>query len=861
MNTSFSFRSFFFVFAVSIFGFEAEATPTAETNLFAQQAREYVSHKLDGNSLLITHSQGSLRITALTDHAFEVQPLDNPLVRASFPSFAKSPELTSQNVAVKVINTKTTIALATDKFVAEVNKSTLQVRYRYAEQLLLEEETGFFATHTNQGFRFKLTPHERLTGAGQRVLGMDRRGHRLPLYNRAHYGYGTESPQMNYSLPAVMSSDKYIVLYDNPANGFIDLGKTESDILKFEASGGRQAYIVIAGDDFPDLVHQYVNVTGKQPLPPRWALGNHASRFGYRNQTEVLDTIKKFRTLDVPVDSVILDLYWFGPDIQGHMGNLTWDKQAFPNPSEMIASLAEQNVRTTLITEPFILENSGQWQSAIERDVLAKNQSGTAVRTYDFYFGHTGLVDVFHQPAIDWFGEIYADLSAQGVSGVWGDLGEPEVHPADLIHRITDIDLVEKGMLATADEVHNAYGHQWAKLVQQSLAEATPNERPFILMRAGFAGSQRFGIIPWTGDVSRAWQGLKPQPELTMQMGLFGLAYTHSDLGGFAGGEQFDSELYTRWLQYGVFQPIYRPHAQDNIAPEPIFHDEKTLAISRDFIKLRYRLMPYFYSMVYENSMTGMPFMRPMFFEQGISGKPSLNETGTNEENIDWLEVTDQFYWGDAFLVKLVSDPNVKTSKVLLPQGQWTHYFTGERFNADGASKIVEVASPIDYLPVFVKGGSIVTSVDDYSSEPEYQTNKLNLDIYYDPTQTLYQTDIYHDDGISTDSLISGLYEKLTFSGASAQKGQQALYSLSLKRHIQNETYGKQALSSRDISISLKHYPQRPNRVEYQGQPLAMMMSKKEFEMEKFGAFYDPRQQTLYVKFNWRHDDAQLNIR
>lgn len=145
-----------------------------------------------------------------------------------------------------------------------------------------------------------------------------------------------------------------------------------------------------------------------------------------------------------------------------------------------------------------------------------------------------------------------------------GDLGEPEVHPSKLLHA--------NGV--SADQVHNIYGHDWARLIYEGYKTTFPLERPFILMRAGYSGSQRFGMIPWTGDVNRSWGGLKPQMELTMQMGMQGIAYMHSDLGGFAGAND-DPELYVRWLQYGVFQPIFRPHAQQEVASEAIFKDEK----------------------------------------------------------------------------------------------------------------------------------------------------------------------------------------------------------------------------------------------------------------------------------------------
>lgn len=802
----------------------------------ATAKKTYVSHSLNGHTLTVVHSEGQIDITALHDNAFEIRPLANPFVRADFPSFAKDPKQ-NYRPKLKVINSKSSLAFSTNALKVSIDKTTMQLSYFKNEQLLLSEESGFFGSHSLQGFRFQLDETERLMGTGERVLGMDRRGHKLPLYNRAHYGYGTHSEQMNFSIPAVMSSKKYIVLYDNPAKGFIDIGKTESDILQFESVGGRQAYIFVAGNDYPDLIHQYVKVTGTQPLPPLWAFGNHASRFGYRNQKEVVETIKSFREKDIPVDSIILDLYWFGKDIQGHMGNLEWDQSAFPDPNAMLNELNDLKVKTSLITEPFILNTSKRWQEAIDNNVLTKNITGDKVKTYDFYFGHTGLIDVFSNDAQDWFKTIYHDIATQGVSGVWGDLGEPEVHPADMLHTLS-----EAGITASANEVHNAFGHQWAKLVNESLNEVMPNERQFILMRSGFAGSQRYGMIPWTGDVSRSWDGLKPQPELTMQMGLLGLAYTHSDLGGFAGGEAFDKEMYIRWLQYGVFQPIYRPHAQDNIAPEPIFHDEETQQIIKRFITLRYQLLPYLYSMAYQNSMTGLPLMRPMFFD---------NDTP------EFQAETQQFMWGDAFLVKLVAEPDLASIKVKLPKGQWTDFWTKQVYQG---GQEIEYPLSLNTIPVFVKGGSIVPTTNAVMTTADYSTESLNLDVYYDQSQLSATTTIYNDDGISQDSIATGKFEKLIVNGAAHQLNGSPRYALSLEKQLGAANGYTGMPLNRTFNITVNHWPTMPISIDVAGAEIALFNNKQEFKLAQRGAFYNKAQQRIEIKFAWNANTRRVLV-
>jgi oligosaccharide 4-alpha-D-glucosyltransferase len=532
-----------------------------------------------------------------------------------------------------------------------------------------------------------------------------------------------------------------MIIFDNSASGWLDIGKARDDVLSFEAMGGRTSYIVIAGSTYPALVENYTNVTGKQPLPPRWAFGNFASRFGYHSEKEVRDVVRRFKRAKIPLDTVVIDIYWFGPDIKGHMGKLDWDRNAFPNPEGMIADFRKQGIKTITVTEPFILTTSDRWQDAVDSGALALEGNGSP-KTFDFYFGNTGLVDVFNDTARKWFWQPYEMLFDQGVAGTWGDLGEPEVHPGDSVHWLSD-----HGIEASGDEVHNAFGHIWTRMVYENHTARDPDVRPLIMMRAGFAGTQRYGIVPWTGDVKRSWGGLKPQVELALQGGLFGLAYMHSDLGGFADGEEFDRELYLRWLLYGVFQPVYRPHAQEHIAPEPVFHDRQTRRIAREFIKLRYRLLPYNYTLAWENSTTGMPLMRPAFFE---------------DETLPWLiDVKDSYFWGDAFFVVPVTDPGVESINTIVPRGAWFDFWTNRRY--EGGQE-AEIPVTLETIPVLVRAGSFVPMVPDIQTTEDYSSERLTLHYYADKTVRQSSGRMYEDDGKTRGNIENGFFEMLEFS-------------------------------------------------------------------------------------------------
>ena len=561
-------------------------------------AAQYTQHSVEGQTLHISTDEGKLSLTFYQNDV--VEAFYQPEGVKQLPSFSISQR--AEATPASLIEQPNQLLWQSGSLQVQVQKAPLKLSYYRDGKLLLSEKAGYIQQGDQHGFSFALSDGEKLLGGGERVLGMDRRGQTFPLYNKAHYGYSTASSQMYFSLPLLLSSNKYMLLFDNSAKGEADLGATVADELRFTAEGGRSSYVVVAGGNYPALLQNYTALTGRQPLPARWTLGNYASRFGYHSEAEARAVVEKFRELKLPLDALVLDLYWFGPDIKGHMGNLAWDLNAFPQPEKMLADFSEDGINTILVTEPFVLTTSKRWQEAVDAGAIAKDLTGQP-KTFDFYFGNTGLIDVFSQQGRDWFWPIYQGLAEQGVAGVWGDLGEPEVHPEDTVHA--------NGM---ANEVHNAFGHKWADMVYSGMRQHFPDQRPFIMMRAGAPGSQRFGMVPWTGDVERSWGGLKPQVELALTMGLSGFGYIHSDLGGFAGGEQFDKELYIRWLQYGVFQPVYRPHAQEHIAPELVFHDSHTIETLRPWLNLRYQLLPYNYTLAYQNSLTGMPLMRPLFF-------------------------------------------------------------------------------------------------------------------------------------------------------------------------------------------------------------------------------------------------------
>jgi len=356
---------------------------------------------------------------------------------------------------------------------------------------------------------------------------------------------------------------------------------------------------------------------------------------------------------------------------------------------------------------------------------------------YDFYFGNTGLVDLYKPEGREWFWNIYKGLKQGGAGGWWGDLGEPEVHPSALLHAA-----------GSADQVHNIYGHDWARLIAEGYQKDYPNERPFILMRAGYSGSQRFGMIPWSGDVSRSWGGLQSQMEISLQMGMQGLAYMHSDLGGFAGAV-LDDELYVRWLQYGVFQPVFRPHAQDAVPSEPVFRSERAKVLAREAVWLRYAMLPYNYTIAFDNNQTGMPLMRPLMFVEPDPDKPADRST--------------TYMWGPDFLVAPVVEPGATRTEVVFPTSSklWFDFHTGSAHNGG----VIEVVKPEEaHIPVYVRAGAFIPMAKVAQTTRDYDSRRIDLHYYHDASVAASSGKLYDDDGETAQAYEKGQYEIVRFA-------------------------------------------------------------------------------------------------
>ncbi|MBN2615836.1 MAG: DUF5110 domain-containing protein [Bacteroidales bacterium] len=610
-------------------------------------------------------------------------------------------------------------------------KNPFKVSFVYHGDTLLREKNGFFERTKNNGLRFAMQSGEHFYGLGERAV-KNLIGERYELVNHAHYAYEIGAYDLNFSIPIVLSSKKYLLFFDNHEKGYADVGKTTKNILEFGAQGGVMRYVFIAGNSFPDIAHDYGKLTGTQPLPPRWALGNLQSRMAYRTQWEADSIVQAMQKEKFPMDAIILDFYWFGDSIKGYLGKLDWYKPHWPHPQQMIAKFREKGVKTILITEPYIIDSLKNFQIANKLKLFATDSAGNTFINTHFYFGPAGLFDIFKPATQNWFWGKYDDQIKIGVAGWWGDLGEPETVSPD-----------QYFVSGRANQVRNIYGFYWEKMLFDKYRKHYPNTRLFDLNRAGYAGSQRFSVYPWTGDVSRSWGGLQAQLPLMQNMSVCGIPFIHADAGGFAMGVK-DNELYTRWLQFACFTPILRPHGSD-IPSEPIFFNDTTRRIVRDFMDLRYKLLPYIYTTAWEAHAKGMPIVRPLFY--------AFPDDSTAYHTVD------EYMFGDDFLVAPVLEPGIKTMKVYLPKGLWYGWFDHKKYEG---GKWINMPLQLETIPIFVRAGAFIPMVKAVHSTDYYSSQELKV-LYFPLPGKSSAGMMYEDDGKTFGAYEKGAYEMLRF--------------------------------------------------------------------------------------------------
>ena len=666
-----------------------------------------------------------------------------------------------------------------------------------------------------QSLSLTLSSKAPLFGAGERGHSFDLRGDTLVMYNRPTYGYTDTDPrisQMNITMPLFLDANGYAVVFDDFGTAEMILGDPVQYITETKAPVSW--YYINGATTLADVTTALTSLTGRQNLPPLWALGYITSKYGYRTQAETEGVIDSLQAAGYPVDGIVLDLYWYGKEQD--MGRLAWEPSQWPDPQGMMRRLKDKNVNLVTITQPYVLRNgraADNYNTLAPLGIFLPDSTGNPAEV-KIWVGEGGMFDVSNPKTREWLTERYRQLTELGVGGWWGDLGEPEVHPDNGIHA--------NGLPSRL--YHNVYGNDWSQIVSDLYKNNYPDRRLMSLMRGGTTGLQRFDVFPWSGDVSRSWGGMRAQVPIMLNMGLSGLGYMGHDVGGFAldRDNPVDPELYIRWLQLGLFSPVLRTHATHMAEP---YHYTEQADIILPLVRERYRWLPYNYTLAWENATKGWPLVRPLGFHNGTTEK--------------YADVRDQYLWGRDIMVAPVMQQGATSRTIIFPEGDtWVDMANTARTYAGGTT-VTNYDAPLAHLPLFVRSGSFIPQAD-YAMTSTADYNPSQYTIRFFPAENARTSSTIFEDTMRLPSSVTGNAGRvITLTGDTTANSVQVTLSA-------NGTY-EGADTAKQITLVIEQQTRRPAKVTVNGR-------KTRFT-------YSSDSRTLSIPFTWKiAKDATVTV-
>jgi len=634
----------------------------------------------------------------------------------------------------------------TDFLRIRVNKApfNLQIFDKYQKLLMGDyKERGHLADSSSVAAYKVLRADEQFFGLGEKSGSLNRRGGTFRMWNSDKPCYSVSEDPLYKSIPFFMSSYRYGVFFDNTYKSEFKFGSESNEYFSFESPGGEMLYYFIQGNDYKDIISSYAKLTGNPIMPPEWAFGFSQSRGLLTNEALSRDIAKGFRDRNIPCDIIYQDIGW-----TQWLQDFNWREGNYVDPKQMLRDLADDGFKVIVSQDPVVSQaNRSQWNEADSLNYFVKDvHTG---KSYDMpwpWGGNCGVVDFTNPAAAEWWGELQQKPLDDGVKGFWTDMGEPAWSNEESTERLR-----MKHRAGMHDEIHNVYGFTWDKVVTEEFEKHNPGQRIFQMTRAGYAGMQRY-TFGWSGDAGNGnnvldgWSRLANQIQVGLSAGIGLIPFWSCDISGYCGDiKDYNelSELYVRWLQFGVFNPISRAHHEGNNAVEPWLFGAEAERISKEAIELKYRLFPYLYTYGREAYDTGIPLMRAMILEY--------------PDDPESIKAESQFLIGEELLVAPVVERGAQLKKVYLPEGEWISFNDGtSRFRG---GQWIDFPVTLETIPLFVKSGSIIPTMPVMQYIHQNKNYPITLKVF--PKNTGKATfSLYEDDGTSND------YKKDVFSRA-----------------------------------------------------------------------------------------------
>lgn len=698
-----------------------------EITEFQSQAHGYEFKTPEGKVAIKLYSDQIIQVRAVKSHQ-------------EFDDFSYSVIAHPQTIEHQFEEQDSKFVISTQKIILEIEKNPLRCRFLSKDgQVLNEDDPGFGVSWigTEVTNYKKLLPSERFIGLGEKTGNLDRRGSYYTNWNTDNFGYGPQSDPLYQSHPFYMGLHDhkvYGIFFDNTYQTRFNFGASNDRFSFFQAEDGQLNYFFIHEDNVAKVIEAYSNLVGKMPLPPLWSIGFQQCRYSYYPDTEVLNLAETFRTKDIPADVIYLDIHYMD-----QYKVFTWDEKRFSDPQKLINALKEKGFHLILMIDPGVKVEEGYrpYHEGLEKDLFVKYPDDTVYQG-EVWPGWCHFPDFTKANVREWWGEQYRELVDMGLEGFWNDMNEPAVWG----NKFPDLTLFDyDGQGATHKRAHNIYGLQMVRSTFENVKNLLNGKRPFVLTRAGFAGSQRYSAV-WTGDNVSSDEHMLGDIRLINSLGLTGVPFTGCDVGGFVG--EATPDLYKRWIAVGAFTPFFRCHTMVNTRDaEPWALGEETEEVSRNYIKLRYRLLPYVYTNFYEASQTGMPISR------------SLAINYTDDPKIYEHTYQNQYLFGPSILVCPVTSRQ-DIHKVYFPEGTWYDMFNDTQYEGS-QEQFLELSK--DRIPLFVKAGGILTMQSVIAHTNERPSEIMELHLYRGEENNAFQ--YYEDDG-QTYAFEQGQYYKRT---------------------------------------------------------------------------------------------------
>ncbi len=650
---------------------------------------------------VFTMGSGTLKLQVCSDSVVHV--LYSPT--AAFPKRADL-VVTKENWPVSKFTMQSSddaVTLATSLLKLTVTRKDGAIAYAEASggPLVQEASRRMTPVKVNGEDTFRAESFINIYGSHEGLYGLGQ--HQAGVWNYRGESVDISQDNTNIAVPLMVSSKGYGIFWNNTSrsrfnNRFANYLYISSDVADVID------YYFFYGPDIDKIIASYRELTGQAPLFGKWAYGFWQCKNRYKSQEEILGVAKKYRDLHIPVDDIVQDWFWWN-----RKGEFVFNKN-YPNPKGMIDQLHAENFHLMISIWPFFEPGSTNY------DYM--QSKGWFVDKFKYAKPpfHTDGMAVYDATSPEarkfYWDQVNKGLFSIGADAWWMDTTEPETEGQE-----ENILLGHKVAAGSGDRVLNAYPLLDTQAVYQGQRSASDKKRVFILSRSAFAGSQRNAVTAWSGDINSDWFSFRRQIPAGLNFSLSGVPYWTTDIGGFVFGSPSDPkfrELFIRWFQYATFNPILRVHGTRKPDENELWSygpDAQNILVNFD--RLRYRLLPYIYSLAWKTTSESYTPMRPLVMDF---------RNDVRAENIG-----DQFMYGPAFLVNPVTEPDAATRQLYLPASTWYDFWTGSKTTG---GQMINAIAPLDRLPLYVRAGSIVPLGPEQEWSTEKAADPIELRIY-----------------------------------------------------------------------------------------------------------------------------------